>query len=146
MAAFWLVHGIGLECPYTLVSCVVNGPAQQLVLVTLAAVRLGDVGTHNRPDGRVIDGLHDPRALQLAVVLAWPETDPPDGRAVGVTDEARYDARADQCMELLFIAGAGRLADADFADLPVIDAPAATHNRSTWEIEQLLKVGPGLVR
>jgi hypothetical protein len=49
-------------------------------------------------------------------------------------------------MELLFIAGAGRVADADFADLPVIDAPAATHNRSTWEIEQLLKVGPGLVR
>ena len=126
-------------------SCV-DGTAQQLVLVTLAAVRLGDVGTHNRPDGRVIDGLHDVRALQLAVVLARPKADPPDGRAVGIADEARYDPRADQPVELLLVAGTVRFTDADLADLPVVDAPATAHNRSAWQVEQLLEVGPGPVR
>src|SRR5688572_25938359 len=104
MAAGWLVHRIRLEGAYALRPRVVNCPSQQLVLVTLATVRFADIGAHDRPNGRVIDGLHDARALQLPVVLARPETDPPDRRPVGIADEARYDAGTDQPVKLLLVA------------------------------------------
>ena len=48
-------------------------------------------GYATRPDRGLVDGLHDPGALQLAVVLARPEADPPEGGAVGVAGETRYD-------------------------------------------------------
>ena len=146
MAAFRLVHRIGLEHPYALLPRIVNGASQQLVLVTLATVRLGDVGADNRPDRRVIDGLHDTRSLKLAVVLAGPETDPPGWRTVGITDEARHNAGADQPVELPLVAGTVLFTDAYRAGLPVIHAPAATHNRSAAQGEQLLEVSPCLVR
>jgi hypothetical protein len=145
MAAFWLVHRIGLEHPYALLSGIVNGAREQLVLVSLAAMDLGDVGAHNRPDRGVVDRLHDPGALQLAVVLARPEADPPDRGAVGVADEARYAPGADQRPQFLLMAGAVFLAHANPADLPVVHAPAAAHDRTTGQAEQLFEVRPSLV-
>ena len=93
----------GLEHPYPVLSRIVDRAGQQFVLVTLASMDLCHIGTHNRPNGHVIDRLHDTGAFQLAVILTRPEADPADGRAVCIADQARYDAGADQRVQFVLV-------------------------------------------
>jgi hypothetical protein len=59
MAAFRLVNWIRLKHSYALITGIVDGPGQQLVLIALTAVRLRDVRADNGPNRSVVDGLHD---------------------------------------------------------------------------------------
>jgi hypothetical protein len=145
VAAFRLVYWIRLQHPHPLITCIVDGSRQQLVLITLSAVGLRDIGADDGPDRGVVDGLHDPRALQPAIVLPRSEADPPDRRAVGVPDKAGYGSGTDQPVQLVLVGGRFSFTDAHLADLSVVDTPAAAHNRSTWQAEKLLEVRPGPV-
>ena len=145
MAAFRLVYWIRLQHLHALITRIVDGSGQQLVLITLSAVSLRDIGADDGPDRSVVDGLHDARALQPAVVLPRSEADPPGRRAVGIPDEAGYGSGTDQPVQLLLVGGRLGFTDPHLADLPVVDTPAAAHDRSTWQAEELLEVRPCLV-
>src|SRR5215213_10705398 len=97
----------------------------------MAAVALGDIGAHDRPDRSVVDGFHDSGPLQLPIVLPRPEADPSDRGVVGIANESRGHPRSDQRMQLLLMTRPGRLADAHRTGRPVEDAPTATHDRPT---------------
>src|SRR5215207_8891281 len=145
MAALRLVDRVRLEHADSLIAGEVDGSLQEFVLVAMAAVALGDVGAHDRPDRSVVDGLHDSGPLQLPIFLPRPEADPSDRNVVGIADEPRGHARSDQPMQLLLMTRPGRLADAHRTDRPVEHAPAATHDRPTRQVEELLQVSPCLL-
>ena len=145
MAAFRLVYRIRLQHSHAMIACIVDGSGQQLVLVTLSAVGLRDIGADDGPNGRVVDRLHDARALQPAVVLPRSETDPSDGRAVGIPDKAGCGSGTGKLVQILLVGRCLSFADPDLADLSVVHTPAAAHNRSSRQVEKLLEVRPRLV-
>jgi hypothetical protein len=145
VAAFRLVYWVRLQHPHALITCIVDGSGQQLVLITLSAVGLRDIGADDGPDRSVVDGLHDARALQPAVVLSRSEADPSDGRAVGVPDKAGCGSGTGELVQLPLVGGRLGFTDPDLADLAVVDTPAAAHNRSARQAEELFEVRPCLV-
>src|SRR5215467_5280010 len=103
VAALGFVDRIRLEHTGPVLPRVADRGIEQQVLHAKTAVRPRDIAADHRPDRRVVDRLHDRRAPQLVVLLAWSKADPASRIAVGIADQSRHRPRVDQLAHPLLV-------------------------------------------
>ena len=126
-----------------------HGTGKKRLGDSLPAVLRGNDEADDRPDGLIVDGLHDRRARQPRILFSRSNRNPTDGHFVPIANESRRPPGFHEFFQLssvCFSPCGARWWRCLGAAQPIGHAPATSSDRATSRFEDRLKVGPALWR
>ena len=122
-----------------------HGTGKKRLRDSLPAVLRRNDKADDRPDGLIVDGLHDRRARQPRILFSRSNGNPTDGQLAPVADEAGRSPGFHESLQLssvYFSPCGARWWRCLGAAQPVGHAPATSSDRATLGFEDRLEVGP----